>query len=68
MADINCYIEKVHIYDGGHCQQIILVVFKFQMFFIFMNNDTFYMKPINIKDDIKKFIVCDMIKNKVDKI
>lgn len=63
MADINCYIEKVHIYDGGHCQQIILVVFKLQMFFLFINNDTFYMKPISIVDDIKSIIACDMKKS-----
>ena len=38
------------------------------MFFLFINNDTFYMKPINIVEDIKQILVCDMKKNKIEKI
>ena len=38
------------------------------MFFLFINNETFYMKPISIVDDMKQIVVCDMKKNQVDKI
>jgi hypothetical protein len=53
MPDINIYIEKVHIFEKGQTQQILLVIFKSQMFFLFINKETFYMKPISIVDDIK---------------
>ena len=38
------------------------------MFFLFINNDTFFMKPINIVEDIKQIVACDMKKNKIEKI
>ena len=38
------------------------------MFFLFINKETFYMKPISIVDDIKQIIVCDMKKNQIEKI
>ncbi len=53
MPDINIYIEKVHIFEKGQTHQILLVIFKSQMFFLFINKETFYMKPISIEDDIK---------------
>ncbi len=28
MPDINIYIEKVHIFEKGQAQQILLVIFK----------------------------------------
>ena len=38
------------------------------MFFLFINKEKFYMKPISIVDDIKEIIICDMKKNQIEKI
>ena len=49
------YTEKVTIWEKGILKDILIVIYDYQMNFIFLEKDIFFMKPISILTDIYSF-------------
>jgi hypothetical protein len=60
--NLKLYTEKVTIWEKGILKDILIVIYNFTMYFIFLEKDIFFMKPINILTDIEFFQKCTMFK------
>lgn len=58
--ELDCYIEKVHLYERGVLRQVLLVIYKATLFLINLKRDISVMRPISILFDIDKIIQCSM--------
>ena len=56
-------MEKVHIFERNILKEILIVIFKNKMNFIYLEKDIFFMRPINIVDNIDSIIKCTMCKS-----
>ena len=66
-GNFDLYTEKIHVYEKNILKEILLVIYKNEMSFIYLEKDIFFMKPINIGTDIEQIVDCSMFKSYVKK-
>jgi len=57
------YLEKLHIWDRSSSKplkQILLLIYRGSMFFMFLHKAIFYMQPLSIFSDIETIFACNM--------
>merc|ERR1719329_110026 len=57
------YLEKLHIWERNSSKplkQILLLIYRGSMFFLFLHKDIFFMQPVSIFTDIDHIIACNM--------
>jgi len=45
---MDLYMEKVHIFERNILKEILIVIFKNKLNFIYLEKDIFFMRPIGI--------------------
>ena len=61
--NLDLYMEKVHIFERNLLKEILIVIFKNKMNFIYLEKDIFFMRPINIVNGIESILKCTMSKS-----
>lgn len=54
------YTEKMHIWEKGILRDIIMVIYRGQMNFIFIDQDIKFIRQIDIQADIDSVFKCTM--------
>jgi len=57
------YMEKVHIYEKNILKEILLVIYKNRLNFLYLEKEIFFMRPISIIESIDSIIKCTMTKS-----
>lgn len=57
---MSLYTEKMHIWEKGILRDIIMVIYRGFMNFIFIDQDIKFMKHIDIMQEIEEVLVCTM--------
>jgi len=61
------YLEKLHIWERNSSKplkQILFLIYRGSMFFLFLHKAIFYMQPLSIFTDIDQIFACDMSHSK----
>lgn len=54
------YIEKVFVYERKSLKQVIMVMYKKKMYFLYAETFNLFMRPVNIDVDILNLTKCQM--------
>lgn len=60
---MDLYMEKVHIYEKNILKEILIVIFKNKMNFLYLEKEIFFMRPISIIQSIDLVSKCTMTKS-----
>ena len=57
------YTEKMHICEKGILRDIVMVIYKELMYFIFIDEGIEFIRPINMLENIDIVLECTMRKD-----
>ena len=63
--NFSLYTEKIHIHEAQTKlnKEVMMIIYKDHLVFIFLETSIFFMRPVNIITDIKKITRCNMDSN-----
>tara|TARA_B110000285_G_C14956956_1_gene529695 strand:+ start:581 stop:799 length:219 start_codon:yes stop_codon:yes gene_type:complete len=60
---MDLYMEKVHIFEKNILKEILIIIYKNKMNFLYLEKEIFFIRPISIIDNIDSIIKCKMCKS-----